>query len=322
MTAEDLARLHAALDVLEGREAELLVWGDTEGAFTDADILSLFAHHFPDENGKILMQDLQDAAMLFSIPNTKGTRLYRTRMAESVHLFRHQRQWFRGQQLSRTRTLVADYRFIRRPRSYPERKYPAEKVLSQLSDVEWMNDIKRQALRALIGDFSIAGFQSRATARILRAWDFHSNHTRVKEATATIVCAGTGSGKTLAFYLPALTSLINDLQRDRSARVRTLALYPRKELLKDQFMETWGNAEKWTLSQLNSLDVKSASDLSLAIPPTASSTLIKTKIFLSTYCAVTRLNAKAECAGKRKISAGAKRSCAVRIAHIVWVKTK
>ncbi len=161
MIAEDLARLHAALDVLEGREAELLVWGDTEGAFTDADILSLFTHHFPDENGKILMQDLQDAAMLFSIPNTKGTQLYRTRMAESVHLFRHQRQWFRGQQLSRTRTLVADYRFIRRPRSYPERKYPAEKVLSQLSDVEWMNDIKRQALRALIGDFSIAGFQSR-----------------------------------------------------------------------------------------------------------------------------------------------------------------
>ncbi|HDG7754007.1 TPA: DEAD/DEAH box helicase [Klebsiella quasipneumoniae] len=244
MTAEDLSRLHAALDVLEGREAELLVWGDTEGAFTDADILSLFAHHFPDENGKILMQDLQDAAMLFSIPNTKGTRLYRTRMAESVHLFRHQRQWFRGQQLSRTRTLVADYRFIRRPRSYPERKYPAEKVLSQLSDVEWMNDIKRQALRALIGDFSIAGFQSRATARILRAWDFHSNHTRVKEATATIVCAGTGSGKTLAFYLPALTSLINDLQRDRSARVRTLALYPRKELLKDQFMETWGKCRE------------------------------------------------------------------------------
>lgn len=26
MTAEDISRLHAALDVLEGREAELLVW--------------------------------------------------------------------------------------------------------------------------------------------------------------------------------------------------------------------------------------------------------------------------------------------------------
>lgn len=244
MTAEDLTRLHAALDVLEGREAELLVWGDTEGAFTDADILSLFANHFPNENGRTLMVDLQDAAMLFSIPNTQGMRLYRTRMAESVHLFRHQRQWFRGQQLSRTRTLVADYRFIRRPRSYPARIHPAEDVLSQWSNVEWMNDVKCQALRALIGDFSIAGFQSRATARILRAWDFHSTHTRAKEATATIVCAGTGSGKTLAFYLPALTSLINDLQRDRSARVRTLALYPRKELLKDQFMETWGKCRE------------------------------------------------------------------------------
>jgi len=244
MTVEDISRLHAALDVLEGREAELLVWGDTEGAFTDAEILSLFAHHFPDDNGKVLMQDLQDAAMLFSIPNTQGMRLYRTRMAESVHLFRHQRQWFRGQQLNRTRSLVADYRFIRRPRSYPARIHPAEEVLNQWSDVEWMNDIKRQALQTLIGDFSIAGFQFKATARILRAWDFHSRHPHAKEATATIVCAGTGSGKTLAFYLPALTSLINDLQRDCSARVRSLALYPRKELLKDQFMETWGKCRE------------------------------------------------------------------------------
>ena len=168
MTAEDLARLHAALDVLEGREAELLVWGDTEGAFTKADILSLFTHHFPCENGGTLMEDLIEATMLFSIPNTQGMQLYRTRMAESVHLFRHQRQWFRGQQLSRTRTLVADYRFIRRPRSYPARIHPAEEVLSQWGDVEWMNDTKRQALRALIGDFFIAGFQSRATARIAR----------------------------------------------------------------------------------------------------------------------------------------------------------
>lgn len=101
----------------------------------------------------------------------RGTR-YRTRMAESVYLFRHQRQWFRDQPLQRARTLVADYRFVRRPRNYPKRELPAQTVLSKWVDVPWMNEIKRKALSRLIGDFSIAGFQERSTERILRARTF------------------------------------------------------------------------------------------------------------------------------------------------------
>lgn len=244
MTAVDITRLHNALDLLEEREAELLVWGDTEGAFTQTDIMLLFNEHFPEEDAQALIDDLVDSAMLFSIPNPRGQELYRTRMAESVYLFRHQRQWFRNQQLSRTRTLVSDYRFIRRPRSYPARVLSVDDALTIWGSCEWMNDVKRQAIRKLIGGFSIAGFQARATDRIIRAWDYHNSHAQAKEITATIVCAGTGSGKTLAFYLPALTSLVNDIQRDPVHRVRTLALYPRKELLKDQFMETWGKCRE------------------------------------------------------------------------------
>lgn len=244
MSTADLSRLHQALDLLEEREAELLVWGDTDGAFTHADIISLFTRHLPYEDAESLLAELQNAAMLFSVPTSKGGTRYRTRMAESVYLFRHQRQWFRDQPLQRARTLVADYRFVRRPRNYPKRELPAQTVLSKWVDVPWMNEIKRKALSRLIGDFSIAGFQERSTERILRAWHFHSHHAHAKEATGTIVCAGTGSGKTLAFYLPALTSLLNDIQRDNAQRVRTLALYPRKELLKDQFMETWGKCRE------------------------------------------------------------------------------
>ncbi|EHZ7775224.1 DEAD/DEAH box helicase, partial [Salmonella enterica] len=244
MSTADLSHLHQALDLLEEREAELLVWGDTDGAFTHADIISLFTRNLPYEDAESLLAELQNAAMLFSVPTSKGEARYRTRMAESVHLFRHQRQWFRDQPLQRARTLVADYRFVRRPRNYPKQELPAQTVLNKWVDVPWMNEIKRQALSRLIGDFSIAGFQERSTERILRAWHFHSNHAHAKEATGTIVCAGTGSGKTLAFYLPALTSLLNDIQRDNAQRVRTLALYPRKELLKDQFMETWGKCRE------------------------------------------------------------------------------
>ena len=169
MSTADLSHLHQALDLLEEREAELLVWGDTDGAFTHADIISLFTRHLPYEDAESLLAELQNAAMLFSVPTSKGGTRYRTRMAESVYLFRHQRQWFRDQPLQRARTLVADYRFVRRPRNYPKRELPAQTVLSKWVDVPWMNEIKRKALSRLIGDFSIAGFQERSTERILRA---------------------------------------------------------------------------------------------------------------------------------------------------------
>ncbi|XIY73796.1 hypothetical protein AB2F06_01065 [Escherichia coli] len=156
MSTADLSLLHQALDLLEEREAELLVWGDTDGAFTHADIISLFTRHLPYEDAESLLAELQKAAMLFSVPTSKGGTRYRTRMAEAVCLFRHQRQWFRNQPLQQARTLVADYRFVRRPRNYPKRELPAQTVLSKWVDVPWMNEIKRQALSRLIGDFFIA----------------------------------------------------------------------------------------------------------------------------------------------------------------------
>lgn len=72
MSTADLSLLHQALDLLEEREAELLVWGDTDGAFTHADIISLFTRHLPYEDAESLLAELQKAAMLFSVPTSKG----------------------------------------------------------------------------------------------------------------------------------------------------------------------------------------------------------------------------------------------------------
>lgn len=167
-----------------------------------------------------------------------------------------------------------------------------------------MNEIKRQALSRLIGDFSIAGFQERSTERILRAWHFHSNHAHAKEATGTIVCAGTGSGKTLAFYLPALTSLLNDIQRDNAQRVRTLALYPRKELLKDQFMETWGKCRELDSQALTLAGRKIRIGSFSVTPRSAINTQqkIKTRICPLIYSVAPRQNVRDKCTGKQKIS--------------------
>jgi len=57
------------------------------------------------------------------------------------------------------------------------------------------------------------------------------------------VCACTGSGKTLAFYLPALLHIAPRIEAD-SWWVKCLAIYPRNELLKDQFTETYLQARR------------------------------------------------------------------------------
>jgi ATP-dependent helicase YprA (DUF1998 family) len=82
----------------------------------------------------------------------------------------------------------------------------------------------------------------RSTERIIQHWRMHQGNS--KTASATIVCAGTGSGKTLSFYLPALTSLADEICRNPARKVRILAIYPRTELLKDQFAETFAQCRK------------------------------------------------------------------------------
>ena len=101
----------------------------------------------------------------------------------------------------------------------------------------------RQAVAALIGsygsDFALAAFQVDAAQRILAGFEG-------SQSSATLVSAGTGSGKTLAFYLPALARIASHIQRDASdcRWVKVLALYPRNELLKDQFAEVYGQARR------------------------------------------------------------------------------
>src|SRR5690606_675798 len=58
-----------------------------------------------------------------------------------------------------------------------------------------------------------------------------------------IVTVGTGSGKTLAFYLPALAQIAT-LIGSGSAWTKAIAMYPRNELLKDQFSDTYIEARR------------------------------------------------------------------------------
>jgi len=81
----------------------------------------------------------------------------------------------------------------------------------------------------------LADFQLRATTRILASWP--------ARADRHVVCAGTGSGKD-ARVLPAGVAAIAD-SLDGANWVRCLAIYPRNELLKDQFTEAYARRANW-----------------------------------------------------------------------------
>jgi hypothetical protein len=228
------------LGFLERTEARLLSWGLVDGYFPQAELIEL-AEAFlaerqtPDDiTADELVREATKKNLLFRF-GSPNSRCYRTRMGETVRLLARLKQLF-PKHLNTSgawRTapnLVSDFRLVQRPREYPRRDIAAGDWTAQLNQVP-LTSLQRQIAAQLVNGRSLAGFQTRAFDRI-------ASLTGGDKASGTVVCAGTGSGKTLAFYLPALTHLAKTLEQDESHWVRALAIYPRNELLKDQFTET------------------------------------------------------------------------------------
>ncbi len=238
-----LLELHKILDAIEEEEAKLLTWGDTGGKFSEEEVLTLIEKIISHEDPDDVLDELVERAMILPVMNASGMiQGYRSRMGETVHLYRNLRQWFHGKMIEQSNTLVSDYRFLRRKRQYPKRDLQLSELFELWSTSLSLSQTIKTSITQLVGEYSLSGFQSRATERILKAIPQHKRY--VKNSTATIICAGTGSGKTMAFYLPALSAIVDDLRSTAEHRVRTLAIYPRKELLKDQFNETWSQCRK------------------------------------------------------------------------------
>lgn len=236
------------LDRLEADEAKLLVWGIVDGAFTREEVLRL-AEQVLEEHGQPAQRSQELAGFLLDcrLVTRVGpeTRHYRTRMAEAVRLIRRLRQWFpRGTPGAADRTwesaptLVSDFRFSLTARRYPARTITEQDLRALLATrgIE-LSASRSAALAAMLepGGRRLAKFQADATAQVLA--DLSTDRPG-----AVIVGAGTGTGKTLAFYLPALLHLAED--RSKRACSPVLALYPRNELLKDQFASAYDEARR------------------------------------------------------------------------------
>lgn len=240
--------LSDVLDCIEQKEANLLVWGIVDGFFQPSELTdiiipkidSALSSGFDDFfNPDDVISSLVALKWIVEVDCSNGEIGYRSRMAETVRLLQRLRQLFpkHVKQLNgwqEAPNLVADFRFQRRCRQYPRRDISRDVVLEKLGKVTSNQSILAGA-SALLGPSDkkqlLSGFQVRAAERVLRG--IESN-----EALATIVCAGTGSGKTLAFYLPALASITRHLLgSDKLPWVKSVAIYPRSELLKDQLRE-------------------------------------------------------------------------------------
>jgi hypothetical protein len=239
MTTPDLL---SVLDRLERAESALLSWGYVDGGFTDDEVRS----HISDELGldaaevDDVLDELLKGALLIRV--RAGRRvIYRTRSAEAVRLMARLRQLFpphlRTGRWRTAPTLVSDYRYDLRPRNYPDRRIDVAAAIESIA--AGRDPTLRAAITALLvgraTSFRLARFQVDAAQRILD--DLAGRISR-----GTIIGAGTGSGKTLAFYLPALARVASQI--DSGYWTKVLAIYPRNELLKDQFSETFSEARR------------------------------------------------------------------------------
>ena len=104
------------LNELEAREMPLLTWGVTSGAYGEDELLGLLESIKPEEEAEDLLEGLLATGLVFE-RGLAGNR-FRTRMAETVRLSRHLRQWFHGRDWRTAKTLVSDMRFLSRPRLF------------------------------------------------------------------------------------------------------------------------------------------------------------------------------------------------------------
>lgn len=233
------------LNQLEDRELPLLSWGLTAAALSRDEVQEILQAAVDDDfaagradgpdEGAYLAELLRQA-LLHRVPGTSPPQ-YRTRLGESVRLLASLRQLFPprggpGNGWWRAGVpLVADYRLWAEPRRYPLRDIPQAHVVTALASLDGWDNMRADALDALLGGRDLARFQETATRNILESLGGTAPR-------GFIVGAGTGSGKTLAFYLPAFLALLPVL-RSKAAGPHTLALYPRKELLRDQAREAF-----------------------------------------------------------------------------------
>ncbi|WP_149847120.1 protein DpdJ [Paenibacillus sp. 37] len=228
------------LGYLEDEEAKLLSWGYVDGGFSGDELYNVMTSWLEKKKIKINTHDAVDALVerkLIGEYQTKHGAMWRTRMSETIRLLAKIRQIFDAKDWPIAPTLISDFRFATRKRRYPARNIAVDQVMDEVKEDTDQKQI--QVLEALLTrekPIELSRFQVNATKSMYRSLQGH-------DSRGMIVCAGTGTGKTLSFYIPALSSIASWIE-EKEFWTKAVALYPRNELLKDQFLETYLEARR------------------------------------------------------------------------------
>lgn len=218
------------LDRVEALEIRSLEWGFADGSLSEQETESLArgaaGGAVPAED---LLEELIEARLLLEIPTSSGDMRIRSRFAELMRMLAASRQLFPNRPWQGAPHLIADFRVDRRPRRFPKRDWMPSDVLAQHEAHLAGTPLRSAIWGALTGrpNMKLAAFQVRAALRLCAPTD----------DAGTIVTAGTGSGKTIGFYIPAMLRIGDAISADHW--VKAIAIYPRVELLKDQFAEAY-----------------------------------------------------------------------------------
>ena len=173
-----------------------------------------------------LLESMIEGALLFEFPGADGYT-YRSRFAEGVRLLTRLRQLMPKRPWLSSPDLVADYRIDARPRGFPRRDVSLDRALEDFKELPTFDSLRRALVEAFVGSRKLSDFQVRAAKAIMR---------QTPRDSGAVITSGTGSGKTLAFYLPVATAL-GPLNRIGEFWTKAVAVFPRVELLKDQFTQ-------------------------------------------------------------------------------------
>ena len=223
----------AVLDLIEAIEMRSLEWGFTDGSLSEDEAFELADPVSGEDDGagegEDLIEELIDAKLVFELKSIGSGVRIRSRFAEMMRLVATNRQLFPNKPWQGAPHLVADFRIDRRPRRFPRRDRLPTNILDEHGAAIASTALRRDLWQALTShpDMKLAAFQERAAVRLAVS----------SEDVGTIVTAGTGSGKTIAFYLPGMLRIGEAVGPDHW--VKAIAIYPRIELLKDQFAEAF-----------------------------------------------------------------------------------
>ncbi|HVB25457.1 MAG TPA: protein DpdJ [Ktedonobacteraceae bacterium] len=188
-----------------------------------------------------ILVNLRERRLIFS---SAQSELYRSRFAETIRLLTLLRQRFSYEDWQTASRLVSDAKIYLTKRKYPKRDVSQNELIDELR-AYGPSSLYIEAVEALLKQgvvsLTLARFQKEAILqqyRVLHPQKGMSMHNDY----GVVIGAGTGAGKTKAFYIPVMAEIAATMTLQ--PYVRALAIYPRVELLKDQFLEAFQEARK------------------------------------------------------------------------------